>query len=209
MGPGRRWADVAKSIVVTLGGVESSFGLEKLDRAKLYGRRERRPLDPEGRRCERAELTRDGALLVRAGMTAQGYFDEAGAWIPNRDLVGLDREGKPLPQVPSTLGVAQPLEGPIAPESVLDLAVRTVYVLDPEQLDPALAEQLKGGAAFRFAFNYRADYQAETGILVANDTGFFALVGRVTTPTWASLELPAPASFDAAEDDDELDFEMF
>lgn len=201
---------MAKSIVVSLGGVESSFGLEKLDRTKLYGRRERRPLDPEGRRCERAEITRDGSLLVRSGMTAQGYFDEGGAWIPNRDLVGLDRDGNVLPQVPSTLGVVQALEGPIAPEEVLDLAVRTVYVLEPDGLDPALEQQLRAGAAFRFAFNYRADYQAETAVLVANDSGVFALVGRPITPPWASLELPvAPPSFDTDDDDDELDFEMF
>lgn len=200
---------MAKSIVVSFAGTVSSFGLDKLDRAKLYGRRERRPLDPEGRRCERAELTRDGALLVRSGMTAQGYFDDAGTWIPNRDLVGLDRDGAPLPQQPSTLGVAQALEGPVPPEAVLDLAVRTVYVLDPEQLDPALAEALRGGAAFRFAFNYRADYQAETAVLVANETGYFALVGRPIAPAWASLELVAAPSFDGTDDDDELDFEMF
>lgn len=200
---------MAKSIVVTFAGTESSFGLEKLDRTKLYGRRERRPLDPSGQRCEKAELTRDGALLVRSGMTGQGYFDEVGNWIPNRDLVGLDRDGRALPQVPSTLGVAQALHGPIAPEDVLDLAVRTVYVLAPEQLDDGLREQLRGGAAFRFAFNYRADYQAEIGILVANDTGYFALVGRPATPSWASLEIVTPESFDTDGDDDELDFEMF
>ncbi len=200
---------MAKSIVVTLGGVESSFAMDKLDRTKLYGRRERRPLDPEGGRCQRAELTRDGALIVRAGMTAQGYFDEVGTWIPNRELVGLDKAGNALSQVPSTLGVAQALQGPIAAEEVLDLAVRTVYVLEPEQLDPGLAELLRGGAAFRFTFNYRPDFQAETAILIANDTGYFALVGRPAVSSWAALELPATATFDTPEDDDDLDFEMF
>jgi hypothetical protein len=201
---------VAKSIVVTFAGAESSFALEKLDRAKLYGRRERRSLDPLGRRCERAELTRDGALLVRSGMTAQGYFDEGGEWIPNRDLVGLDRQGQPLAQVPSTLGIAQPLIGPLAAEEVLDLAVRTVYLLEPDQIDDALAEQLRGGHAFRCAFNYRADYKAETAVLVGNETGFFALVGCVIEPTWSSLETVARESFDDADsEDEELDFEMF
>ena len=201
---------MAKSVVVSFAGVESTFGLDKLDRSKLYGRRERQSLDPQGRRCERAELTRDGALLVRSGMTAQGYFDEVGTWIPNKDLVGLDRDGQPLPQAPSTLGVAQPLIGPLAPEAVLDLAVRTVYVLDPETLDSALAQQLQAGAAFGFAFNYRADYQAETAVLIANDTGYYALVGRVAEPTWATLETVAGESFaDDDHHDDELDFEMF
>lgn len=200
---------MAKSIVVTFAGIESTFAIEKLDRAKLYGRRERRSLDAEGRRCERAELTRDGALLVRSGMTAQGYFDAGGTWIPNRDLVGLDKGGSPLPQVPSTLGVAQALEE-ASPEEVLDLAVRTVYVLGPESLDDALAEKLRAGTAFRFAFNYRADYQAETAVLVGNEAGFFALVGRTAVPGWSTLETVARDSFDDRDDaDDELDFEMF
>ena len=82
-------------------------------------------------------------------------------------------------------------------------------VLERPALVIAPPAALDVAAAFRFAFNYRADYQAEIGILVANDSGVFALVGRPTPPPWASLELPAPASFDAAEDDDELDFEMF
>lgn len=210
MALGQRWLAVAKSIVVTFAGTESTFAIEKLDRAKLYGRRERRSLDPEGRRCERAELTRDGALLVRSGMTAQGYFDAGGTWIPNRDLVGLDRDGQPLPQVPSTLGVAQPL-AEASPEDVLDLAVRTVYVLGPEQLDDALADKLRAGAAFRFTFNYRADYQAETAVLVGNESGFFALVGRTAEPSWSTLETVARESFDDRDDDanEELDFEMF
>jgi len=201
---------VAKSIVVTFAGAESSFALEKLDRTKLYGRRERRSLDPLGRRCERAELTRDGALLVRSGMTAQGYFDESGTWIPNRELVGLDPEGRALAQIPSTLGLAQPLVGPLSAEEVLDLAVRTVYLLEPEQLDDGLAEQLRAGNAFRLAFNYRADYKAETAVLIGNETGFFALVGCVAEPTWSSLETVVRESFDdAVADDEELDFEMF
>ena len=199
---------MAKPIVVNFQGVESSFKLEKLDRAKLYGKRQRQVLDPSGARCERAELTRDGSLLIRAGMTAQGYFDQGGAWVPNRELVGLDAAGQPLPLVPATLGVAQALAGPVAPEELLDLAVRSVYVLTPEGLDPKLAERLAAGEIFRFIFNYRADYNAETAFLVGNKAGYFALVGDPTSAPWAELATVAAETFDEG-DDDELDFEMF
>ena len=199
---------MAKPIVVNFQGVESSFKLEKLDRAKLYGKRQRQVLDPSGERCERAELTRDGSLLIRAGMTAQGYFDQGGAWVPNRELVGLDAGGQPLPLVPATLGAAQALAGPVAPEELLDLAVRSVYVLTPEGLDPKLAERLAAGEVFRFSFNYRADYNAETAFLVGNKAEFFALVGDPTEAPWAELATVAAESFDEG-DDDELDFEMF
>ena len=106
---------MAKPIIVSFGGVQSNFDHEKLDRAKLYGRRQRQVLDPEGQRCEKAELTRDGTLLVRSGMTAQGYFDEAGTWIPNGKLVGLDADGSVMawgreaPGRRVEVGVAQPV----------------------------------------------------------------------------------------------------
>jgi hypothetical protein len=201
---------MAKPIIVTLGGVESRFDHEKLDRAKLYGKRQRQVLDPGGQRCEKAELTRDGTLLVRSGMTAQGYFDEVGTWVPSSKLVGLDAKGQPLPAIGSTLGEAQSLTGPVDAIEVLDLAVRSVYALSPEGLDPKLEAELKAGKAYKFTFCYRGGYEAETAYLVGNATGFFALVGTPASSEWCELQTVASdALADADEDDDELDFEMF
>ncbi|MCA9660531.1 MAG: hypothetical protein KC486_19475 [Myxococcales bacterium] len=200
---------MAKPIIVNWKGVQSSFKITKLDRAKLYGKRQRQVLDPGGDRCERAELTRDGALLIRTGMTAQGYFDEGGTWVPNGDLVGLDKQGEPVAKVASTLGAEETLHGPVDPTEVLDLSVRSVYILDPDGLDPDLQKRLLGGDVFRFAFNYRADYNAETAFLIGNKSGFFALVGTPAPADWCELETVAQETFDDDDDDDELDFEMF
>ncbi len=200
---------MAKPIIVSLGGVQSRFDHEKLDRAKLYGRRQRQVLDPGGQRCERAELTRDGTLLVRSGMTAQGYFDEQGTWIPSSKLVGLDADGNPVKEVPSTLGEPQTLSGPVDPTEVLDLAVRSVYVLSPEGLDPKLEAELKAGKVYKFTFCYRGGYAAETAFLVGNGTGFFALVGVPSQTEWIELQTVITETADDADDDEELDFEMF
>lgn len=200
---------MAKPIIVSWQGNQSSFNIAKLDRTKLYGRRQRQVLDSAGGRCERAELTRDGALLIRSGMTAQGYFDDAGTWIANRELVGIDAEGGLVDKVPSTLGAEQELEGPVDPGDVLELAMRSVYMLTPEELDDGLKDKLLAGAIFRFAFNYRADYEAETGFLVANEGAFFALIGRPAPAQWCELETVVEESFDTDDDDDDLDFEMF
>lgn len=201
---------MAKPIIVTKGGVESRFKLEKLDRSKLYGKRQRQTLDPEGNRCERAELTKDGALLIRSGMTAQAYFDESGKWVPNKKLVGLDKDGNPVDSNPSTLGVAQDLEGPVDPTEVLDLALRAVYLLTPEDLDAGLKKALLKGQVFRFTFNYRATYNSEIAYLVANKSGFFALIGSPGISEWCELETAAVDTFsDDDDDDDDLDFEMF
>ncbi len=201
---------MAKPIIVNWQGATSSFQIAKLDRKKLYGKRQRWVLDPEGQRCERAELMRDGSMLIRSGMTAQGYFDDAGVWIRNDQLVGLNDAGEPVEKVPSTLGAEQALEGPIDPSEALDVAVRSVYLLRPEELDDALKERLLAGELFRCPFNYRADFNAETAILVANDEGFFALVGDPLETAWCELAVEVSESFDeGADDDDDLDFEMF
>jgi hypothetical protein len=151
---------MAKPIVLTYAGETSSLEPARLDRKKLYGHRRRLPMDPAGSPCTRAALTEDGSLLVRAGMTAQGYLDDEGNWVPNQELVGLDAEGQPLPLVPSTLGAERPLEGPVDASEVLDCAVDTVYALSELELSPLLRAALDEGQIFRFEFNYRADYSA-------------------------------------------------
>lgn len=201
---------MAKPIIVSLGGVESRFDHEKLDRTKLYGKRQRQVLDPGGQRCEKAELTRDGTLMIRTGMTAQGYFDEGNAWVPNNKLVGLDAEDNEVPLLASTLGEPQSLVGPVAATEVLDLSVRSVYALNPEGLDPKLEAALKAGEVFKFTLCYRGGYQSETAFLVGNASGFFALVGTPTETQWLELTTVVTETGDAGEaDDDELDFEMF
>ncbi len=204
---------MARQIVVARpNGSPCTFDLSKVERSRLYGRRMRVALDPEGQPCVRAALTEDGSLMIKSGMTSQGYFDEDGLWYPSRELVGLDAEGRPLEKVDSTLGVEQALEGPVPVERVLDLRVSSVYALSPVDVDEALVEELRGGAIFEFRFNYRADYQAETALLLASADGdLFALVGRPTEPAWNDPQevVPAFVGLDEEEDDDDLDFEMF
>jgi len=197
---------MARPITVTFNGHESRFDFEKLEREKLYGRRRRVALDPQDRPCTKAALTGDGKLLVRAGMTAQGYFDGAGKWIPNADLVGLDADGRPLPLQPSTLGVAQALRGPVSAREVLDLPVRSVYMLAVQELHPDLDAALSRGEVFAFPFNWRADYRQEQAYLLKNDQGVFALVGVAAPPEWLTHEA-APVVVDD-DDDGELDFDM-
>jgi hypothetical protein len=197
-----------KAVIVTFAGTPSSFVHTKLDRAKLYGKRQRQVLDPAGERCERAELLRDGSLILRSGMTAQGFFDEGGTWVPNGDLVPLDAAGNPAPRVEPTLDVPQALEGPVSPKDVLDLAARSVYVLEPESMDVALDAALAEGKIFRFPFNLRSEHKLEVAYLVKNENGYFALVGTPAETEWSSLETSVN-ELDEDEGDDELDFEMF
>lgn len=190
-------------------GKPSTFGFSRVSRAQLYATRKRIPLDPAGRACRRAELSDDGSMLIVSGMTGQGYFADDGRWVGNDELVGLDAEGKPVPLQPSTLGTAQPLTE-VEPEVLLDQTASSIYALDPAQLDPELASALEAGKLFRFDFNTRADYNMETGILVGNEHGIFAIIGNPQQVPWCELNEPSlEVDDDDGSDDDDLDFEMF
>lgn len=200
---------MAKPIVVNFQGEDSSFAFTKVDRAKLFGRKRRVVLDQQGEPCRRAQLTADGSLLVLSGMTSQAYFDAAGNVVERSDLVGKDADGNLLPKVDSTLGVAQPLEGPVPAEDVLDLDVKSLYLLEPEAVSDALTAALQAGQVFRFAFNYYADYRGETGLLLSNEEGLWALIGVPSPPGWCEAEAVPQMAFEEEELDDDLDFDMF
>lgn len=200
---------MAREIIVSYQGKPSSFGYSRVSRKQLYATRKRIPLDPSGELCRRAELSDDGSMLIVSGMTGQGYFADDGRWVSNDELVGLDPAGKPMPLQPSTLGTAQELQE-VEPEALLDLTADSVYALEPAEVDPALHEALAAGKLLRFDFNARADYNMETGILVGNDQGIFAIIGNTMQVPYCELEKPAMELDDDDESDDgELDFEMF
>ena len=200
---------MAKAILISYQGKEVQFSYKKVDRSKLYGSRKRIPLDPTGENCQRCELSDDGSTLIMSGMTSQGYFDSDINWIPNKELIGMDLNGKALDKVPATLGVAQ--DAVISElEPLLDLAVDSVYQLDPEEVPQSIQTVLESGKVFNFPFNYREDYHEESAYLIFNDEGYFALIGNPVKPEWMELEQIVEESFESeVEDDDDLDFEMF
>ena len=200
---------MAKLILINYQGEEAQFSHKKVDRSKLYGSRKRIPLDPSGENCLRCELSDDGSTLIMSGMTSQGYFDSDINWIPNKELIGMDSIGKVLDKVPATLGVAQ--DGVLSElEPLLDLAVDSIYQLDPEEVPQSIQTVLESGKVFNFPFNYREDYHAESAYLVLNDEGYFALIGNPIKPEWMELNQVIEESFEnEAEDNNDLDFEMF
>lgn len=202
---------MARTINVRLDGQESTFTFKAVDRSALYGKRRRVALDSDGHPCTRASLLEDGSLLLRSGMTGQGYFLPDGTYLKQADLEGFSPDGKALPKVPSTIDVPQDLDGPVNPHDVLNLRLETIYVLTADAVSESLMQRLTAGDIYRFSFNFREDYRAETGYLVANDAGTFALIGVPVEYAWSVLDVLSelPAGDDtAADDDDELDFEF-
>jgi hypothetical protein len=65
---------MAKNIIVSLDGEESSFGFKAVDRASLYGKRRRIALDKDGNPCTRGSLLEDGSLLLSKGVVEFGIL---------------------------------------------------------------------------------------------------------------------------------------
>ena len=200
---------MAKSIVVSFNGSESSFGFKAVDRNALYGKRRRVPLAAVGGPCTRASLLEDGSLLHKSGMTGQAYFLPDGTALKQSELEAFDPDGAPLQKVASTLGVTQELHGPVSAQEVLDLRVKTIYALLPEEVSPDLRESVSSGDIYKFSFNFRDDYHAETGFLLSNETGIYAIIGDPVSYDWSKLELVADLPAVDQDEDDDLDFEMF
>jgi hypothetical protein len=200
---------MAKAIAVRLGSEPSTFSFSKLDREKLYGRKERQVIDPDGRRCTPAWLSSDGAALVPPGGLAMLYVDESFLTVERGSLKAVDQAGADLPLQPSTLGVEQELV-PVDARAVLDHVIDTVYQLQPDALGPKLDAELGAGKIFRAPFNYRDDYALETMFLVRGDAGLFALVGKPHGFAMIRRDAaPAPTAADEQDElGDDLDFTM-
>lgn len=204
-----RIPSMAKTINISYMGEEAIFGYKPIDRGALYGKRKRVPFDAEGNECAKASLLDDGSLLIRSGMTAQGYFDAQGNWVPQGELETINPDGS-IPQlIPATVG--ETVEAVlIDPADALFIRFETTYSLDAESLPNGIKEALDSGSIFTFPFNPKADYHMETGILVSNENGYFALIGNPTPYEFSGLGTLVSVSEEASGDTaDDLDFEMF
>ena len=199
---------MAKPLIISKNKEASIFQLKKIERKKLYGFRKRLPIDENNEECKRASLTEDGKVLIKSGMTSQGWFIHGGKQIESSEIGAIDEDNNELDLVPSTLGINQNLQGPTNPKELLDLCVTTVYSLLPDQVSTELDSSLDKGEVWKFSFNLRADYRMETGFILKNDTGYFAIIGVPNHINMLSPNAPPPDDEDADEED-ELDFEMF
>ena len=200
---------MAKTINLTYGAETAIFAYKPIDRAVLYGKRRRVAFDLNGKECAKASLLADGSLLIRSGMTAQGYFTEDETWVPQSELEAINLDGTKPELFPATVGENVVAEKVSAVEA-LSLRFDTTYSLEPEELPGGLKKELDSGSIFKFPFNPRADYQVETGILVSNENGYFALIGQEVEYQYSALSSVVSVVDEASSDSsDDLDFEMF
>ena len=200
---------MGKTINVSYKGESAVFAYKPIDRAVLYGKRRRVAFDEAGNECMKASLLSDGSLLIRSGMTAQGYFTPDKVWVPQGELEAINPDGSVPELFPSTVGETVEATD-ISATDALNLRFETTYSLEPEALPETIKKVLDAGGILTFPFNPRADYQVETGLLVGNENGYFALIGQPIEYEYAELSAFVSVTEEAAsEDSDDLDFEMF
>ena len=95
---------MAKTINISYKGETAVFGYKPIDRGVLYGKRRRVPFDGEGNECVKASLLEDGSLLIKSGMTAQGYFTSDKVWVAQGDLEAINPDGSTPELFPATVG---------------------------------------------------------------------------------------------------------
>ena len=195
---------MSKQLIVRLDGVTSVFELNKIHRARLYGERSRVRFDESGVPCTRADVTPDGTLARKSALE-RVYVDDEGNGVDRSEVGAMGPDGKALPVYPSTLGVAQELEGGFFSHEVLDFQTDEVYLLETVNLHHVLAYDLALGRVYGLKFNSRASATPKRAYLVTNDHGIFLLVGHHLGYAWIDADT-APSS--EKENDDELDFAM-
>ncbi len=200
---------MAKPLIVEKDGQTTSLDVSLLERHKLYGSRKRVALDRQDRICSRASLAMGGELVLVSGNTGQGYFTETGAWIDRRDMVPITGQGQITELEPSTLGMPQIIEGPIEASELLKLDVQSIYTLKFLDDQMSLKPRLDANEIFSCPFNYSSGVELETAYLVANDSGYFAIVGQPVEAEWCVQDRALAPQVDVAFQEDDLDFDMF
>jgi len=200
---------MAKTINISYKGESAVFGYKPIDRGVLYGKRRRVPFDADGNECAKASLLEDGSLLIKSGMTAQGYFTPDKVWVAQGDLEAINPDGSTPELFPATIGeVVEATQ--LSPVEALNLRFGTTYALEPEVLSEGIKKELDSGVVLTFPFNPRADYEVETGLLVGNENGYFALIGQKNQYEFVGLASVVSVAEEANSDtSDDLDFEMF
>ena len=199
---------MAKTIDIEFDGESASFAYKPIDRKSLYGYKKRVAFDNSGKECIKASLLEDGSLLLKSGMSGQGYFTEDGTWVATSELEAINIDGSKPELFPPTIGVSVKAKE-ISAEEALNLKIVNTYSLEPEVLPEKIKQALDAGKLIAFPFNPRADYNIETGVLVSNENGYFALIGNPVEYQYTSLETKISVESEIESQNDELDFEMF
>ena len=204
---------MARALSFRHGKNQLAFGLEKIDRKRLYGFVDTEVLDGTGRPCELAILASDGRTLVGRGGSSLMMLDADGKYAARGDLAPVRDTGEPVSRVPSSFDAPIALHARATIDDLLSHNIKSVYALTPPMGATELLQELRQGFVYTFPFSYRGGLDPDVGFLLVNADGApFLLLGKPTQFQFVSLAQVESAEEDsvpeADEDSDDMDFAM-
>jgi hypothetical protein len=197
---------MAKQLNVQYRGRELHLGLDKVDRARLYGYVDAEVLDETGQPCELATLGGDGNTLIGRGGTALATLSPNGIWREKSALQAVDPEGNLIMPVRSSFDAPMLLEKHASIDDYLAHNIHLVYRLDIDGDATELLDELRGGAIYTFPFSYRGGLEAYAGfLLIGSDGNLFLAAGSTPSFEFVGLNQPAGAAEEEAAEEDEED----
>ncbi len=184
--------------------------VEKVDRKKVYGWVDRKPVDREGNSCFLGSVSADGLHIFSRESFEMGHVDSQGRWVEKSELQAVDSDGEALEKEESSFKQQLKLEETVSIDFYLDHIVKSVYeIAEPGEL---LAKVQASEAIFTFPFNYTASYEPSPAFLIENDGTLFMVVGQPAGFEFISKpEVENVVLFDEEDEEsaaDDLDFSM-
>ena len=90
---------MARTLQFKIEGQEISASIGKIDRKKLYGWVDKSPVDRHGNPCFMGSISEDGMHLFGKESFEQGFVSGDGAWYPKSEIVYVDSQNQPVPQI--------------------------------------------------------------------------------------------------------------
>lgn len=136
--------------------------------------RKRVATTPDGQVCQSGLLAQSGRVLS-PGTLALNYQDPDGNTVNHGHWTVTDNRGNPLRVLPSTLGRAQSVQGPVSPETLVEHVITKAYWLDPLTSVEELSAALESGHIFKVPFHPKVSWRNRPAFLIGNGDGCFLL----------------------------------
>ena len=200
---------MARALNLSFKDSHFNVGINKVDRSKLYGYTSVDVKDDAGLSCSLATISEDGKHILSKGCVGYTTLNERNEYMASSDIHMKDKDGNSLDKIPSSFDLdAIPLEISSI-EEYLTINVKSVYQLDAEDDShiASLLPLLEEHKVLKFAFNYRADYDADDAFMVHNEEAVFMVLGSVSPFEFIGLEQTMEVAV-VEEDDDDDDFDF-
>lgn len=186
-----------------------SASLVKLERDKVYGWTETKYRDSDDNLCTFMTLLDDGKTMLGTGALGLKSIDSQGNEIEKSTLIARYTDGSEAVLYSSVFDQETELDDSKSIYDYLDMDVKAVYQLRFTEGRKSLIDVLSEKKVLYFKFNYRAAYEQDDAFLISQGENIFAVIGRLTSFQYSTLDIPTVFEDVAEESSDDLDFNMF